>query len=201
MNTNPPIYFREDDLRYYPFCLSHTCTFTSSPTGPGNTAPPGVCCYFTSLTQYLQYRKALFFYDHRAAEDILTTSDVSLIMSISRRINGLQVEVWNGMRNTLVREGLMLKFGQNEELRRLLLDTGDRELVYASGTRDWGVGFAPTDAGKSRDSWGLNLLGQALMDVRRRLREYADATGTYPKARPAPIDIKMNSLVELQGGS
>ena len=39
-----------------------------------------------------------------------------------------------------------------------------------------------------------------VVEVRRRLREYADATGTYPKARPAPVDIKMNSLVELQGG-
>ncbi|CUS10582.1 unnamed protein product [Tuber aestivum] len=154
-----------------------------------------------NLTQYLQYRKAQLFYDYRAAEDMLATPDISVIMNISRRINGLQVEVWNGMRSTVVREGFMLKFGQNEELRRLLLDTGDRELVYAVGTRDWGVGFAPADAGKSRDTWGLNLLGQALMDVRRRLREYADATGTYPKARPAPIDVKMNSLVELQGGS
>lgn len=63
-------------------------------------------------------------------------------MSISRRINGLQVEVWNGMRSTVVREGLMLKFGQNEELRRLLLDTGDWELVYAAASREWGIGFA-----------------------------------------------------------
>lgn len=62
-------------------------------------------------------------------------------MSISRRINGLQIEVWNGMRSAVVREGLMLKFGQNEELRRLLLDTGDRELVYAAASREWGVGF------------------------------------------------------------
>ena len=142
MNTNPPIYFREDDPRYYPFCLSHSCAFTSSfsPTGPSNAAP--VYCYFTSLTQYLQYRKAQFFYDNRAAEDIIATRDVSVIMSISRRINGLQVEVWNGMRSTVVREGLMLKFGQNEELRRLLLDTGDRELVYAAASREWGIGFA-----------------------------------------------------------
>ena len=46
------------------------------------------------------------------------------------------------MRSMVVREGLMLKFGQNEELRRLLLDTGDRELVYAAASREWGIGFA-----------------------------------------------------------
>ncbi|PUU80127.1 hypothetical protein B9Z19DRAFT_1045199 [Tuber borchii] len=201
MNTNPPIYFREDDPRYYPFCLSHSCAFTSSSSPIGSSNAALAYCYFTSLTQYLQYRKAQFFYDNRAAEDILATRDVSVIMSISRRINGLQVEVWNGMRSMVVREGLMLKFGQNEELRRLLLDTGDRELVYAAASREWGIGFAPADAGKNRDAWGLNILGQALMEVKRRLREYADATGTYPKARPAPVDIKMNSLVELQGGS
>jgi len=49
--------------------------------------------------------------------------------------------------------------------------------------------------------WDTAGLTGPYIDVRRRLREYADATGTYPKARPAPIDIKMNSLVELQGGS
>ncbi|RPB03572.1 DUF1768-domain-containing protein [Choiromyces venosus 120613-1] len=203
MNTNPPLYFREDDPRYYPFCLSHVCTFTSSPTSCSSSSSPyspmpQEIYYFTSITQYLQYRKAQLFYDYRAAEDILATPDISIVMSIARRINGLQAEVWNGMRSAIVREGFMLKFGQNEELRRLLLDTGDRELVYAVGTRNWGVGFAPADAGKSRDTWGLNLLGQALMDVRRRLREYADATGTYPKVRRPSVDVGMNSL-ELQG--
>lgn len=51
--------------------------------------------------------------------------------------------------------------------------------------------------------WGIRLgYGRAygVVEVKRVLREYADATGTYPKARPAPVDIKMNGLVELQGG-
>jgi predicted NAD-dependent protein-ADP-ribosyltransferase YbiA (DUF1768 family) len=37
--------------------------------------------------------------------------------------------------------------------------------------RIWGIGFDEKNAGKARRHWGLNLLGKALMDVRRRLRE------------------------------
>jgi len=58
-------------------------------------------------------------------------------------------------------------------LREMLLRTGDREIVEASPMdRIWGIGFA---AGKAeevgRERWGLNLLGKALMEVRRLLRE------------------------------
>lgn len=58
------------------------------------------------------------------------------------------------------------------DLRAQLLATGQRELVEASPfDRVWGVGFVEADAEKNRGRWGENLLGVALMEVRRRLRE------------------------------
>jgi ribA/ribD-fused uncharacterized protein len=57
-------------------------------------------------------------------------------------------------------------------LKALLLATGERELVEASPMdRIWGIGFGEKNAGRARRHWGLNLLGKALMDVRKRLRE------------------------------
>jgi ribA/ribD-fused uncharacterized protein len=59
-----------------------------------------------------------------------------------------------------------------QELKNMLLATGERELVEASPyDRIWGIGFAERDAEGSRHWWGQNLLGKALMEVRRRLRE------------------------------
>ena len=40
-----------------------------------------------------------------------------------------------------------------------------------------GVGFGKKNAGKMRHKWGLNLLGKALMDVRKTLREQQETAG------------------------
>ena len=37
--------------------------------------------------------------------------------------------------------------------------------------RIWGIGYAASNAGQHREQWGQNLLGQALMKVRARLRQ------------------------------
>ncbi|KAF1349652.1 hypothetical protein BDV97DRAFT_369189 [Delphinella strobiligena] len=65
-------------------------------------------------------------------------------------------------------------------LRDLLLATGTRELVEASRfDRVWGIGFdALLAASTPREKWGENLLGEALMRVRERIRgEMEDVTG------------------------
>ena len=49
---------------------------------------------------------------------------------------------------------------------------GERLIVEAGPLdRFWGVGFGEKRALSVKQSWGLNLLGRALMDVRRILRE------------------------------
>lgn len=59
-----------------------------------------------------------------------------------------------------------------ERLRGMLLATGERELIEASPfDRVWGIGFKQADAMLNREFWGENLLGKALMEVRKRLRD------------------------------
>lgn len=69
---------------------------------------------------------------------------------------------WEHVKDTVMRDGLMAKFSQNETLKQMLLDTGDAELVEKS-PRDayWGVG---------KDGRGRNRLGELLMEVREGLR-------------------------------
>jgi ribA/ribD-fused uncharacterized protein len=75
----------------------------------------------------------------------------------------------------IVTQGNYHKFTSSRDaadLRAWLLETGDRELVEASpNDRIWGVGFDEKDAVKNRGRWGQNLLGRALGEVRRRMRE------------------------------
>ncbi|KIO18163.1 hypothetical protein M407DRAFT_46237, partial [Tulasnella calospora MUT 4182] len=66
---------------------------------------------------------------------------------------------WEETRIELMEEILELKLTQHAKLRRLLLDTGDRTLIYSPGTHDdfWG---------NAANGTGRNELGRALM--RRR---------------------------------
>jgi ribA/ribD-fused uncharacterized protein len=56
-------------------------------------------------------------------------------------------------------------------LKQLLLATGERELAEArSFDPMWGTGFGAEEAVRvSRERWGQNLLGRALMDVRNEI--------------------------------
>lgn len=71
----------------------------------------------------------------------------------------------------VVERGNLFKFDQNEKLKKVLLETGDRILVEASpNDRIWGVGFNTEQALGKEDQWGENKLGKALMRVREQLK-------------------------------
>ena len=70
---------------------------------------------------------------------------------------------WNKRSLDVMRDALYLKFSQNPELKKLLLETGNRYLVENAGAKDdfWGNGA---------DGNGQNWLGKLLMETRSRLR-------------------------------
>ena len=83
--------------------------------------------------------------------------------------------------------GNYYKFTQHEELKQVLLGTGDREIVEASPRdRVWGVGFGEKNAGKNRGRWGGNLLGKVLMEVREWIRR--EEAGKKEKGEKAEVN-------------
>lgn len=94
------------------------------------------------------------------------------------RFTRWQEKKWDAIKLEVVTKGNYYKFSQNAGLKKLLLETGDRELIEAApNDKIWGIGFEASDAKKHvhRKHWGRNLLGIALMTVRARLR--AEAAG------------------------
>ena len=128
---------------------------------------------FSSMEQFMMYRKAVVFQDTDIAAQILATEDVVHIKSLGRRVSGYDDHYWNGIRQIVVYEGLFAKFSQNEELRQLLLATKDAILVEcAVKDRIWGIGLSMDNPDRfDKSKWsGKNLLGYALMMVRDRLQ-------------------------------
>ena len=129
---------------------------------------------FTSVEQYIMYRKAEIFGDMKIAEQILATDDPETQKALGRKVRGYSEYVWNGLRQMVVFRALMAKFSQNKGLRKLLLLTGDAYLIEcAMRDKIWACGRSLYDERRKDASlWnGTNILGFALMEVRKRLRE------------------------------
>lgn len=128
---------------------------------------------FATAEHFMMWRKAVLFEDVVTADRIRSATDPEQAKALGRAVTGFDGAVWSEHRCAVVVAGNLAKFGQNPELARFLLGTGEHVLVEASPVdRIWGIGLAADDE-RATDpgSWpGLNLLGFALMDVRARLR-------------------------------
>ncbi|XZE36353.1 NADAR family protein [Pirellulaceae bacterium SH501] len=72
---------------------------------------------------------------------------------------------WEAVKNDIMRRAIHAKFTQHEQLRHLLINTGDAVLVeHTKNDSYWGDGG---------DGTGMNMLGQMLMETRDQLRNDA----------------------------
>lgn len=127
---------------------------------------------FSSLEQYMMYKKAVCFHDKEIADKILMTDDVVEVKALGRLVVNYNDNYWNDVRQIIVFEGLLAKFSQNEDLKTLLKATGNTLLAEcAVRDRIWGIGLSMKDPDRFEiDKWkGQNLLGYALMMVREQL--------------------------------
>lgn len=70
---------------------------------------------------------------------------------------------WEAVKVAIMRIAVLEKFKQHENLRKLLLSTGDSKIVeHTDNDSYWGDGG---------DGSGKNMLGRLLMEVRGRLKE------------------------------
>lgn len=129
---------------------------------------------FNCGEQWIMYQKAVLFNDLIIANKILKTNEPKKIKSLGRQVANFNEKIWNIHREQKTFTGLLEKFKQNEHLSKVLIDTGNRELVEASPTdRIWGIGLAESDPRIfNKSEWlGRNILGEILMKVRSQLRK------------------------------
>lgn len=129
---------------------------------------------YLTAEHFMMAEKAKLFGDQATYSKIINASKPGEAKALGREVKNFDDMVWEQNRFKIVVEGNVLKFSQNQELKRFLLNTGDRVLVEASPVdRIWGIGLAADNLEvENPNVWrGLNLLGFALMEVRDFLRQ------------------------------
>ena len=127
---------------------------------------------FSSIEQYMMYKKAVTFNDEKIAKKILNTYDAAKIKALGRSVSNYNETIWNGLRQIIVYNGLLAKFKQNEDLKEKLLSTKPNILAEcAVSDKIWGIGLSMKDENRlDTKKWkGTNLLGFALMSVREQI--------------------------------
>ena len=128
---------------------------------------------FNCAEQFMMFKKAVLFNDFESMEKILLAEHPREQKKIGRQIKNFDESLWLQHRFEIVKQGNLLKFGNNPELMKLLFGTEDKILVEASPyDRIWGIGLSEDDPLiLQEENWrGSNLLGKCLMQVRHELR-------------------------------
>lgn len=159
METEDSIYFYEQNKSYGWMSNFYPSNFVDS---DGNN--------FSCTEQYLMFMKAKTFEPTNIALQnyIMNESHPVKIKKLGRSVKNYDDNLWNAIRYDVMKSGLRLKFGQNNVLKNLLIETGDKTLYEASKyDKIWGIGFYPHEAiNTDKKLFGENLLGNALMDIR-----------------------------------
>jgi ribA/ribD-fused uncharacterized protein len=132
---------------------------------------------FKCREQALMFYKSLLFTDTTSGrgditDKIMMSTNPSEIKELGRQIKNYDDDVWSKIRYKIAVNINYMQFSQNREMKNILLSSNTNYIVEAAHyDRIWGIGFDKDNAMANISSWGTNLLGNALMEVRAILRD------------------------------
>ena len=130
--------------------------------------------WYSCAEQYMMAEKARLFGDDEAEKKIMAAEKPRSMKAHGRKVRKFDQETWDLNKESIVFKANWLKFSQDRFAHDLLLKTKDRIIAEASPRdRVYGIGLGADhkDSGDYTKWRGQNLLGVALMKVRKALRE------------------------------
>ena len=127
---------------------------------------------YNTCEQYMMAEKARLFGDQEAEAKIMAAKNPRDQKAYGRKVRNFDAARWQAACEEIVFKANFAKYSQHEELKAMLLATGDKIIAEASPQDAiWGIGMAESHPNVTDQTvWGQNLLGKALMRVRNALR-------------------------------
>ena len=156
---------------------------------------------YSCAEQFMMASEARLFGDDSTLSAILATDDLREHKRLGRQVRHFDHDTWLQERGKIAFRGNLAKFSQNENLRLVLLHTGERRLAEASPYDNiWGIGLRASDyRAFSPNTWrGSNLLGQTLEHVRTTLFENTPPSASIPLPDIVPpLNQPGNTVFEI----
>ncbi|KAI1736247.1 hypothetical protein F4680DRAFT_469120 [Xylaria scruposa] len=136
---------------------------------------------FKTAEHYMQWRKARLFGDEETAATIVKDATTAQeAMKLGKGLADYDERIWELYVTGIMKKGNWLKFTHPDALgtiRKALLRTGDRELIFAVGDAIVGIGRTQKHVKEmlskddhDREGWGKNHLGRVLQDIRAKFK-------------------------------
>jgi ribA/ribD-fused uncharacterized protein len=132
---------------------------------------------YPTVEHYFQAMKAKEFGDEEVYKKIISTKTPKAAKAAGKKVKNFVTEVWDAKREAIMETGVRAKFVQHPELRKELLETGDKIIGKADARNTfWGIGTGmSSDKAKHPSKWrGQNKLGKMLMEIRESLKGQSD---------------------------
>jgi ribA/ribD-fused uncharacterized protein len=129
---------------------------------------------FLNSEQAFMWEKAIYFGDVSIGADILNAKTPGKAKALGRQVEGFDSKKWMEVCFDFMVNVNIAKYASDPYLKDILLSTGNKTIVESSPEDTiWGIGLHTDDDRVLDESkWrGMNLLGKALMEVRKRLNE------------------------------
>jgi len=99
---------------------------------------------------------------------ILNEKNPVKVKKYGRMVKNYNDVFWKNRRYTVMMDALYYKFNQNDNIKKKLIQTNNKQLYEATkNDRIWGIGFSLKDITNiDKNRYGKNLLGKALMEFR-----------------------------------
>jgi ribA/ribD-fused uncharacterized protein len=121
---------------------------------------------YDTAEKFMMMGKASLFLDKEMIGIMADEYDPKTLKALGQKVKDFNQSRWNTYKLDIVKIGNYLKFSQNENLKKKLLETGTNELVEASPLDNiWGIGLSADHKDiLDKTKWkGKNLLGEAIM--------------------------------------
>ena len=137
---------------------------------------PSKLCYkehrFGSVEQAYQWAKATYAKDTRVARKLLYTTNPRVAKNLGRSVKGLTATTWDAEKKNIMKELVSIKFTDNADLKKELLDSNDLKLADAGLDLFYGIGLtmSSSDIFDPAQWKRQNNLGTILESVRASMR-------------------------------
>ena len=127
--------------------------------------------HFESSEQAYQWAKADYCKDVAAADKLLYATSMREAKDLGAEVEGLMESDWDQKKNDVMEQILRIKFTDNAEMKKMLLDSGNCVLAEAGRDSHWAVGLSINrdDIFDTKKWRGQNWLGKLLASIRLEL--------------------------------